>query len=178
MTSKLAVIVVLALCAGFTTHAQSPVVVTPTLSTAPLYNYEEAPATPDADDPAIWVNRRHPSKSLVIGTGKDAGLVVYDLKGALVQALLPPNAPQILPDDPPTPAGTNPAEDQPCPGSDGDTFGRYNNVDIAYDLSLGRGRDARRGRCRDRLRSRLRSGPLLQGRSLQSERSARRHHVT
>ena len=33
---------------------------TPVLSTAPLYNYEDAPVTPDADDPAIWVSRDDP----------------------------------------------------------------------------------------------------------------------
>ena len=118
--------------------AHEPLVVTPVLSTAPLFNYEDAPATPDADDPAIWVNRRHPARSLVIGTAKDAGLLVYDLSGRLVQALLPPNAPQVLPEDPPTPAGPNPGIDNPCSDShSGETFGRYNNVDIAYDVRLG-----------------------------------------
>jgi len=118
--------------------AHEPLVVTPVLSTAPLFSYEDAPATPDADDPAIWVNRRHPARSLVIGTAKDAGLLVYDLSGRLVQALLPPNAPQVLPEDPPTPAGPNPAIDNPCTDSQsGETFGRYNNVDIAYDVRLG-----------------------------------------
>jgi phytase-like protein len=59
--------------------AQAPRVVIPVLSTAPLFSYEDAPATPDADDPAIWLNRHNPRKSLVIGTAKDAGLLVYDL---------------------------------------------------------------------------------------------------
>jgi hypothetical protein len=68
--------------------------------TAPLFNYEEAPATPDADDPAIWVNRINPRRSLVIGTAKDAGLLVHDMEGRLVQALLPPNAPHVSPADP------------------------------------------------------------------------------
>jgi myo-inositol-hexaphosphate 3-phosphohydrolase len=63
--------------------AQAPPVVTPVLSTAPLFSYEDAPATPDADDPAIWLNRHNPRKSLVIGTAKDAGLVVYDLSGTV-----------------------------------------------------------------------------------------------
>ena len=30
---------------------QPPLVLTPAVTTAPLHNYEEAPATPDADDP-------------------------------------------------------------------------------------------------------------------------------
>jgi 3-phytase len=109
------------------------------LSTQPLYNYEDAPGTPDADDPAIWVNRRNPRRSLVIGTAKDAGLLVYDLSGTLVQAIRPVYAPRVLPEDPPTPAGVNPAPDRPCPDStSGETFGRFNNVDIAYAVRLGR----------------------------------------
>ena len=113
--------------------------ITPLLSTAPLFNYEDAPATPDADDPAIWINRGDPRRSLVIGTAKDAGLIVYDLSGHIVQAILPPNAPQVLPADPATPAGVNLAIDNPCIDShNGETFGRYNNVDIAYNVRLGR----------------------------------------
>lgn len=38
-----------------------------------------------ADDPAIWVNKKHPQKSLVIGTNKQQGLFVYDLQGREVQ---------------------------------------------------------------------------------------------
>ncbi len=44
-------------------------------------SYDDAPATVDADDPAIWVHRQRPADSLVIATLKDAGLVVYDLRG-------------------------------------------------------------------------------------------------
>jgi 3-phytase len=126
--------------AGLALSAREAPVVKPVLSTVPLNNYEDAPATPDADDPAIWLNRRDPRGSLVIGTAKDAGLLVYDLSGRLVQALLPPNAPQVLPADPPTPSGVNLAADKPCADSEsGETFGRYNNVDIAYDVRLGSG---------------------------------------
>lgn len=39
-----------------------------------------------ADDPAIWVNKKRPQKSLVIGTNKQQGLFVYDLKGNEVQS--------------------------------------------------------------------------------------------
>src|SRR5262245_54594073 len=126
--------------ASTTVAADSPVVIDAVLSTTPLFSYEDAPATPDADDPAIWVNRRNPAESLVIGTAKDAGLLVYDLDGQLAQALFPPNAPQVLPADPPTPAGINLASDTPCFDSEsGETFGRYNNVDIAYGVRLGTG---------------------------------------
>lgn len=40
-----------------------------------------------ADDPAIWFNADDPASSLVLGTDKDAGLYLYDLKGAVVQFL-------------------------------------------------------------------------------------------
>jgi 3-phytase len=115
-----------------------PLVLTPVFSTSPLYSYEGAPATPDADDPAIWLNRGNPQRSLLIGTGKDAGLLVYDMSGVLRQALRPPNAPQVLPDDPDTPSGDNLLPDNPCADSESqETFGRFNNADIAYDVRLG-----------------------------------------
>jgi 3-phytase len=118
--------------------AEAQLVLQPIVRTAPLFNYEDAPATPDADDPAIWVNRRNHTQSLIIGTAKDAGILVYELSGALVQAMFPPNAPQVLAIDPDTPAGLNPGPGAPCADStSGETFGRYNNVDIAYDVRLG-----------------------------------------
>ena len=45
------------------------------------------PVKYDTDDPAIWINKADPSKSLVIGTDKDAdgALYVYDLEGKIVQ---------------------------------------------------------------------------------------------
>lgn len=113
-------------------------VVSAELATPPLNEYDDAPATPDADDPAIWINPVDRRQSLVIGTAKEAGLVVYDLEGTLVQAILPPNAPTITPQDPPTPGGLNLDAPNPCPESeDGETFGRFNNVDIAYGVRLG-----------------------------------------
>ncbi len=84
------------MCGTVASRGHEPLVVTAILTTSPLFNYEGAPATPDADDPAIWWNRGNPRSSLIIGTAKDAGLLVYDLSGELVQALLPPNPPQIL----------------------------------------------------------------------------------
>jgi 3-phytase len=38
-----------------------------------------------ADDPAIWVNKKHPQKSRVIGTNKQQGLFVYDMHGRELQ---------------------------------------------------------------------------------------------
>jgi hypothetical protein len=132
------VVTVLILFMSMATAAAAQTVVQPVLRTAPLFNHEDAPATPDADDPAIWINRRNHQQSLVIGTAKDAGLLVYDLSGKLVQAMFPPSAPQVLAADPPTPAGLNPDPGTPCVDSaSGERFGRYNNVDVAYDVRLG-----------------------------------------
>ena len=40
-----------------------------------------------ADDPAIWVDRNNPSRSVIIGTQKQSGLYVYDLQGRVLQFL-------------------------------------------------------------------------------------------
>ncbi len=40
-----------------------------------------------ADDPAIWINQTNPQHSLVLGTDKQGGLVVYDLMGKTRQNL-------------------------------------------------------------------------------------------
>ncbi|TMO79632.1 phytase, partial [Pseudoalteromonas ruthenica] len=40
-----------------------------------------------ADDPAIWVNPHNAAKSLILGTDKRRGLMVYDLAGKELQAL-------------------------------------------------------------------------------------------
>lgn len=40
-----------------------------------------------ADDPTLWVNPSDPSLSLLIGTNKQVGLVVYDLDGEELQVL-------------------------------------------------------------------------------------------
>jgi 3-phytase len=43
------------------------------------------PVEYDSDDPAIWINKKDPSKSLVIGTDKheDGALFVFDLEGKI-----------------------------------------------------------------------------------------------
>src|SRR5262249_45148308 len=115
------------------------------VTTSPLHQYEGAPATPDADDPAVWVHPMDPAQSLVIGTLKNAGLIVYNLQGQAVQPIAPPNLPIILPADPPSPAGVNPQAPRPCAESaSGETFGRFNNVDVAYSVRLGVERQATR----------------------------------
>ena len=40
-----------------------------------------------ADDPVLWVDQADPARSVILGTNKDEGLHVYDLKGAEVQML-------------------------------------------------------------------------------------------
>ncbi|RZM28628.1 MAG: phytase [Pedobacter sp.] len=66
------------------------------------------PVKYDTDDPAIWINKADPAKSLVIGTDKDAdgALYVFDLQGKIV-------------------------EDKVVRG-----LKRPNNVDLAYGLML------------------------------------------
>lgn len=60
--------------------AHSIVSITPDVQTEVMARFGDA-----ADDPAIWVNKKHPQKSLVIGTNKQQGLFVYDLQGREVQ---------------------------------------------------------------------------------------------
>ncbi|WP_158859816.1 phytase [Lunatibacter salilacus] len=66
----------------------------------------------DTDDPAIWINSADPSKSLIIGTDKDAdgALYVFDLKGKTIDSLVVRN------------------------------LQRPNNVDVGYGLKYGDGK--------------------------------------
>ena len=59
------------------------------MQSIPIWRESEPVASADdaADDPAIWVHAQDPSRSLIVGTNKQAGLVVYDLQGRLVQEL-------------------------------------------------------------------------------------------
>lgn len=59
---------------------EAVVVVKPIGATDPVATGGDA-----ADDPAIWVHPEDPSKSLVLGTDKKAGLAVYGLDGKLRQ---------------------------------------------------------------------------------------------
>ena len=79
----------------------------PIVRTAPLASYDERPATPDADDPAIWINRRRPQTITRDRHGQGCRPRGLRPVRSPVQALLPPNAPQILEADPPTPGGQN-----------------------------------------------------------------------
>jgi 3-phytase len=56
--------------------------VQPKVETDPADSYGDA-----TDDPAIWVDHRDPSRSVVIGTDKKLGLNVYDLEGKRLQII-------------------------------------------------------------------------------------------
>lgn len=73
----------------------------------------ETESNGDADDPAVWVDRARPARSLVLGTLKEAGLAVYRLDGSLVQSVPPVAGPA---DAPPS---------------------RFNNVDVLRDIRIG-----------------------------------------
>lgn len=60
--------------------AHTIVSITPDVQTQVMARFGDA-----ADDPAIWVNKKRPQKSLVIGTNKQQGLFVYDMQGREVQ---------------------------------------------------------------------------------------------
>lgn len=60
----------------------APPVVQPSVETAPVPSTDDA-----ADDPAIWVHPSNPERSLIIGTDKAFGLVVFALDGRIVQSL-------------------------------------------------------------------------------------------
>ncbi|WP_445735812.1 phytase [Mariniflexile sp.] len=63
----------------------------------------------DSDDPAIWINKNDPSKSIILGTDKEdgGGLYAFDLQGKIIKDKCVLN------------------------------LDRPNNVDIAYDFNLG-----------------------------------------
>ncbi|MFD0743258.1 phytase [Phytohabitans flavus] len=93
-------------------HSASPAVVTTDNETPVLYD-DEAGNNSSGDDPAIWVHPKDSRRSIVMVTAKEGGLRVYDLKSRELQSL-PATA---------------------APRADG-VPGRYNNVDIAYDVRL------------------------------------------
>lgn len=74
-------IISLLLTACNNTNTTSTTQTNDTASVSPLYTTDTVEF--DTDDPAIWVNAKDPSSSLVIGTDKDVngGLYVFDLKG-------------------------------------------------------------------------------------------------
>ena len=94
--------------------ADPPTPVVTTDNETPVLYDDDAGGNASGDDPAIWVHLGDSSRSIVIVTAKEGGLRVYDLESNELQSL----------------------SATPAPRADG-VDGRYNNVDIAYDLRLG-----------------------------------------
>lgn len=66
----------------------APVASKPLPVLMPLVQTAEVPSLGDAaDDPAIWLHPDEPSRSRVLGTDKQGGLLVYDLHGKQLQDL-------------------------------------------------------------------------------------------
>ncbi|GAB3137278.1 phytase [Micromonospora sonneratiae] len=118
------------------------------LETPALFD-DDAGGNANADDPAIWLHPTHPARSVVIGTAKEGGLFAYSLSGSVLQAV-------------PVPA-------PPRPGDEG---GRFNNVDLLYDVKVGgtprdlavvsdRGRDQLRVYRIDPAAARVGAAPLV-----------------
>lgn len=126
------------LAGGVTLPASGQGVATvhPEVETPALYD-DEAGGNANGDDPAIWLHPSDSAKSVVIGTAKQGGLYVYDLRGRQLQHLPAPAAPG--PDDEP---------------------GRFNNVDVAYGFG-GRDLAIASDRGRDQLRIYAVSGGVL-----------------
>lgn len=72
----------LAMVAGCASPRDSYPAVFATAETTPVASPDDA-----ADDPAIWVNRADLARSLIIGTDKQQGLVVYRFSGEIVQSI-------------------------------------------------------------------------------------------
>lgn len=60
-----------------------PPTVVPAFETEPVRSEGDA-----ADDIAVWINPADPSKSRILGTDKQRGIVVYDLSGRIVQEVV------------------------------------------------------------------------------------------
>lgn len=122
---------------GRARYLKATEVVAAEVETTPLAQYDGAPRTPDADDPAIWVNPERDGEGLVVAALKDAGLAVYNLRGELEQTILPPHRPPVSSDDPHTPGIQPESGTTACPDSvGGEAYSRFNNVDVYYGLSL------------------------------------------
>ena len=108
-TGIAALVALTTLAAGSPAFAaqRPPREITATVETPALFD-DEAGGDADADDPAIWINSADKARSLVIGTAKNGGLRVYDLKGREIQSIA-------------TPEG-----------------GRFNNVDIMTGFTFGK----------------------------------------
>lgn len=112
------------------------VVVRGRVTTARVDDYDDAPGSPDPDDPAIWLDPGGSGAAFVFGTLKEGGMVVFDVDGRVLQTIAPPQRPLVSALDPVTPIGVG-AASAPCPDSTtGDDFGRFNNVHVQYGFEL------------------------------------------
>jgi 3-phytase len=114
-----------------TAHVTDLRLVVAQAETAPNFD-DDAGGLADADDPAIWVHPSTPEHSIVVGTLKNGGLTVFDLRGRELQRI--------------------PAPPAPAPDTEA---GRYNNVDIVQNAQIG-GRALDLAVVSDRGRDRLR----------------------
>ncbi|AQP99000.1 phytase [Pseudoalteromonas aliena] len=64
------------------TNVQSITKIKASAQTTPVQAFGDA-----ADDPAIWINPKNTANSLILGTDKRRGLMVYNLNGKLEQSL-------------------------------------------------------------------------------------------
>jgi 3-phytase len=80
--SRAVAAILLLLGAPGCSRQQSLPAVAPSVETAPVRSSGDA-----ADDPAVWVHPTDPTRSLVVGTDRRAGLGVWDLMGREVQFL-------------------------------------------------------------------------------------------
>ncbi|WP_097867915.1 phytase [Streptomyces sp. rh34] len=112
-TTLTALAATLLMVAGGPAPASGPVLVSADIET-PAVHDDPAGGNADADDPAVWVDPKHPGRSIVIGTLKEAGLDVYGLDGKRIQHIAAP----------------------PAPSEEG-AVGRFNNVDVIYGFELG-----------------------------------------
>ncbi|CAM4106236.1 phytase [Kibdelosporangium persicum] len=116
---RVLLVVFLAMLAGQPASAAGFPQVKAQVETPGLFDDEQG-GNADADDPAIWVNRSDPGRSVVVATAKEGGLYSYRLDGTRIKHV-------------PAPARPGP-EHAP---------GRFNNVDIVGEVAIvsDRGRD-------------------------------------
>ncbi|MGH8973653.1 MAG: phytase [Acidimicrobiia bacterium] len=86
--TTVAALIILALVASLAAFLAPARAVQPTGDTAATVETDAVASAGDAaDDVAIWVNHSDPTKSVIIGSDKQAGLNVYDLAGHQIQTI-------------------------------------------------------------------------------------------
>jgi 3-phytase len=111
-------------------------VVTGRVVTASVDDYDDAPGSPDPDDPAVWLDPEGSGAAFIFGTLKEGGMLVFGVDGRVLQTIVPPQRPLVSALDPFTPIGVG-AASAPCPDSTtGEEFGRFNNVHVQYGFEL------------------------------------------